>query len=77
MARNVEKKLQEYQKLIDGELKNSRMADFYSSEIDELYELSGGDIFSAIYKAMDFGFVCGYKAGKRAVESNRDNKSTK
>ena len=72
MARKVEKQLQEYGKLISGELKNNSAANFYASEINEIYEISGGDIYTAISKALDFGFVCGYKTGKRVVKREMD-----
>ena len=60
MRRNVTKTLDAYKSIAE-----KTKECFYASDIDSIYKISNGDPFTCINNALNYGFVIGYKAGRK------------
>ena len=62
MKRNIEKTISEYEKkFLQGDYKDTdKSVLFYPDEVRKIQEISP-EAFEAIYKAMEYGFMVGYK----------------
>lgn len=62
MTRDITKTLDAYYKLKD---KNRNMGDFYLADIQQIYDKAQSNIFMAINYALEFGYMTGYRRGKK------------
>ena len=61
--RSVEKYVKEYQKKYYSDKNNTGA--FWGTDIIQVYELYGQDLYESIAKSMEFGFMVGYRRAKR------------
>lgn len=75
MRRNVKKNLEEYQKRFVSGNEGSLKTTFYKSDFDQIRDLSGGDSFMLMDKALIFGFMMGVKYAESLRKDLKQNES--
>ena len=68
--RGIQKAITEYNRIFRRGTGST--AHFYQSDIDQIREISGGDLNSAIETALKAGYAIGYKRGKRVMQAGKD-----
>ena len=75
MARNMHKKVDDYNKKFLDETKNpTGKGTFYANdyqEIEELARAKGGETWDYIDAAIKAGFMCGYELAKKELKQSK------
>lgn len=69
MVRNVKKALEEYRKI--SNMGNSVKGRFYYSDFKQIEEECNKDYATMVFRAMEFGFVIGYRTAKRDIRTKK------
>lgn len=64
MQRNIPKLIEDYKRRYSNA---KRKEPFFYSDLEQIKELSRGDLYTAIVKALEAGYMVGYRRAKREL----------